>query len=57
MTMTTEQPAFARAPLAELALIIGLPLAVLIAGALTTVAAFQQGFTPVAETPVAPKGH
>lgn len=33
------------APLAELLLIVGLPLAVLIAGAITTVLAYREGFT------------
>lgn len=37
-------------PLLEIALIIGLPLAVLLAGAYTTSLAYRQGFTP---TPVA----
>lgn len=46
-----------RSPLLELLLVFGLPLAVLVAGAYTIVAAVEQGFTPIADTPVAPKGH
>jgi hypothetical protein len=46
-----------RLPLLELLLVFGLPLAVLIAGAYTIAAAVEQGFTPIADTPVAPKGH
>jgi len=34
-------------PVVELLLLIGLPLAVLVAGAVTTVVAMNQGFTPV----------
>lgn len=59
--MTTEPvPQFRQNqahPWAELLLIIGLPLAVLLAGAITTVTAYRQGFTPVPATAVAPKGH
>ncbi|ROH93576.1 hypothetical protein ED208_03380 [Stagnimonas aquatica] len=46
-----------RLPLAELLLIFGLPAAVLAAGVLTILTASRQGFTPIAETSVAPKGH
>lgn len=46
-----------RAPLLELALIIGLPLAIMIAGAHMTVVALNSGFTPIAHSVVAPKGH
>ncbi|TAJ52572.1 MAG: hypothetical protein EPN60_02700 [Nevskiaceae bacterium] len=46
-----------RLPLVELLLIFGLPAAVLAAGVLTILTASQQGFTPIAETSVAPKGH
>ena len=46
-----------RLPLVELLLIFGLPAAVLVAGVLTILTAAQQGFTPSAETSVAPKGH
>ncbi|MFP5305401.1 MAG: hypothetical protein ACLGI7_06195 [Gammaproteobacteria bacterium] len=35
-------------PVLELMLLIGLPAAVLFAGVLTTVLAYQRGFTPVA---------
>lgn len=34
-------------PFIELLLLIALPAAVLLAGAVTTVLAFQQGFTPI----------
>lgn len=51
---TRQKP---RLPLAELLLIFGLPAAVLAAGVLTILTASQQGFTPIAETSVAPKGH
>jgi len=46
-----------RLPLVELLLIFGLPAAVLAAGVLTILTASQQGFTPIAETSVASKGH
>ena len=36
-------------PILELLLLIGLPAAVLLAGALTTVVAYEQGFTPMPE--------
>lgn len=52
----TQEP-LKRLPLAELILIIGLPLAVLVAGAFTTVAAYRQGFTPIPASTIAPKGH
>lgn len=51
---TRQKP---RLPLVELLLIFGLPAAVLAAGVLTILTASQQGFTPIAETSVAPKGH
>lgn len=51
------QPQKPRLPLLELLLIFGLPAAVLVAGVLTILTASQQGFTPIAETSVAPKGH
>lgn len=44
-------------PLVELLLMIGLPLAVMIAGAHMTVTAINDGFTPIAHSAVAPKGH
>lgn len=34
-------------PIVELLLLVGLPLAVLIAGALTTAVAYERGFTPL----------
>lgn len=51
---TRQKP---RLPLVELLLIFGLPAAVLAAGVLTILTASQQGFTSIAETSVAPKGH
>jgi hypothetical protein len=35
-------------PILEVLLLVGLPAAVLLAGAVTTVLAYQQGFTPLA---------
>ncbi len=46
-----------RVALVELLLIVGLPLAVMIAGAHMTVTAINDGFTPIAHSAVAPKGH
>lgn len=46
-----------RAPVIELLLIIGMPLAIMVAGAFMTVTAMQRGFTPIEHTAVAPKGH
>ncbi|WP_169577474.1 hypothetical protein [Sinimarinibacterium sp. CAU 1509] len=45
--MSTDKSVLKSKPVVELLLLIGLPLAVLIAGAVTTVLAVQQGFTPV----------
>jgi len=48
MTTSPAHPQTAKrptAPWAELLLIVGLPLAVLIAGAITTVLAYREGFT------------
>lgn len=36
-----------RRPIVEILLVFGLPLAVLVAGAITTAVALDQGFTPV----------
>ena len=46
-----------RLPVLLLLLIFGLPLAVLVAGGFMVKAASHQGFTPIAGTPIAPKGH
>ncbi len=45
--MSTEKSVLKSKPIVELLLLVGLPLAVLIAGAVTTVVAMHQGFTPV----------
>jgi hypothetical protein len=55
--MTAILARLRRLPLIELLLIVGLPLAVMIAGARMTVTAMNQGFTPIEQTTVAPKGH
>ncbi len=55
--MTATLARLRRLPIVEILLIIGLPLAVMIAGARMTVTAMTQGFTPIAQTAVAPKGH
>jgi hypothetical protein len=55
--MTSILARLRRLPLVELLLIIGLPLAVMIAGVRMTVTAMNHGFTPIAQTAVAPKGH
>ncbi len=34
-------------PILEILLLVGLPVAVLVAGALTTVLAYERGFTPM----------
>jgi hypothetical protein len=42
-----RRPGMKSKPVLELLLLIGLPLAVLVAGAITTAVAMHQGFTPV----------
>lgn len=59
MTMMSSSPSSKtapRLPLLEIALIIGLPLAVLFAGVYTTALAYRQGFTPT-PTAVSVPGH
>lgn len=46
-----------RYPWLELLIVVGLPLAVILACFYTAVTAFERGFTPIAATLVAPKGH
>lgn len=46
-----------RLPVIEILLIIGLPMAIMIAGVRLTMTAMTEGFTPIAQTTVAPKGH
>lgn len=57
MNPTSGMPARPRAPVIEILLIIGLPLAIMIAGAFLTVTAMESGFTPIENSAVAPKGH
>jgi len=53
--MTTSTPSARRSPALELAILIGLPVAVIIAGAVTTALALENGFTPI-EPPAIQQG-
>ncbi|MDD3763609.1 MAG: hypothetical protein PHP86_10005 [Nevskiales bacterium] len=51
MNPTSSTPSRKRKPVIELLLLIGLPLAVLVAGAVTTMLATSHGFTPMPDAP------
>lgn len=51
--MNAPNAASRRPPIAEMALVLGVPLLTILAGAITLALAAQSGFTPLPEPPAA----